>query len=64
MIKRFAAALLVALPLASAATAQDQPSLGVGDPVPAIDIEHFFKGKEVDAFSKERIYVLEFWATW
>lgn len=64
MIKRFAAALLLALPLASVATAQDQPLLGIGDPVPAIDIEHFFQGEQIEAFSKERIYVLEFWATW
>ena len=64
MIKRLAAALVLALPLAGVATAQGEPTLGVGDTAPAIDIGHYFKGDKVDAFSKERIYVLEFWATW
>ncbi len=64
MIKQLAAALLVALPLTGVATAQGQPRLGVGDPVPEIDIDHFFKGDAVRSFDKERIYILEFWATW
>lgn len=41
-----------------------EPRLGIGDPVPAIDIEHFFQGEPVTAFHPEKIYVLEFWATW
>ncbi len=42
----------------------DGPVLSIGDRVPDVDIAHFFQGKEVTAFDKEKIYVLEFWATW
>ena len=64
MIKRLIAALLVALPLAGVVSAQEPAKLGIGDPVPAVDIAHFFSGDAITQFSKERIYVLEFWATW
>ncbi len=40
------------------------PKLGLGDPVPDIDIAQFFQGEEIEEFSKEQTYVLEFWATW
>lgn len=56
-------ALLVAA-LATSAMAQDGPTLSIGDAVPAIDIQHFFQGDAIEEFSKEKTYVLEFWATW
>jgi thiol-disulfide isomerase/thioredoxin len=38
--------------------------LTIGDEAPAVDIAHWLKGSEVEAFEPGRIYVLEFWATW
>jgi len=38
--------------------------VGVGDPLPAIDIAHFFQGDAIDSLDPNRTYVLEFWATW
>ena len=63
MSRAFGAALLIAA-FATPAMAQEGSSLGIGDPVPAIDIQHFFQGEAVEEFSKEKTYVLEFWATW
>ena len=39
-------------------------TLKPGDKMPAMDIEHFFKGKKLTKFDPNKIYVLEFWATW
>ncbi len=60
--------LLVAL-LAASAHAQEPdkqpaPSMTVGDPAPAIDIEHWVIGDKVDTLDKGKVYVVEFWATW
>ena len=57
------AALLVAM-FAVPAVAQDGPVLTIGDRVPTIDIGHFFQGEPVKSFDPNKIYVLEFWATW
>jgi thiol-disulfide isomerase/thioredoxin len=54
-----AAAALCAQP-AFATTAK----LGVGDPAPKIDVSKWVKGDAVPSFEKNRIYVVEFWATW
>jgi thiol-disulfide isomerase/thioredoxin len=60
--------VIVASALALAATmpcrAGDEPTLGIGDAAPEIDIAHWLKGKEVESFDNGKIYVLEFWATW
>ena len=39
-------------------------SLGVGDKAPALSIDKWVKGEPVNEFTKTRIYVVEFWATW
>jgi thiol-disulfide isomerase/thioredoxin len=48
-------------------------TLSIGDKAPAIDIEHWLKGVEMDRrgnftpiteFEDGKVYVLEFWATW
>lgn len=49
--------------------ANQQPKLTIGSKAPALDIEHWVsngKGKfsEVKEFEKDRVYVIEFWATW
>ncbi len=38
--------------------------LMVGDAAPALSIESWIKGDATPAFEKDKIYVVEFWATW
>jgi thiol-disulfide isomerase/thioredoxin len=40
------------------------PSLKMGDMAPALEIGKWLKGDEVKGFEKDKVYVLEFWATW
>jgi len=62
-----------------AATAQDEGSapadhaasapmrgefLTIGDTAPTLDVAHWLKGREVEAFEPGRIYVINFWTTW
>lgn len=63
MHRSLSAAFLLAA-MATTPSIADEPQLGIGDPVPAIDIAHFFQGEPVKAFAKDQTYVLEFWATW
>ena len=62
-MKRPWMALLLVGALAAPAAA-DELGLMIGDPVPTVDIEKFFQGQAIDSFDKEKVYVLEFWATW
>ena len=45
------------------ATGAPAQELGLGDPVTEVNIEKFFQGDAFTSFSKEKTYVLEFWAT-
>lgn len=59
--------LLLALLTCSFCTipvAADEPVLSIGDALPAMDISHFLQGGEVAGLDKDRVYILEFWATW
>lgn len=40
------------------------PRLTVGDKAPALSIEKWIKGDAVKGFDKDKVYVVEFWATW
>jgi thiol-disulfide isomerase/thioredoxin len=51
-------------PPAPAASAADAGKLNIGDPAPALSIEHWVKGEPVKSFEKGKVYVVEFWATW
>lgn len=53
---------LMAVGLTTTAFAGD--FLSIGDEAPAIDISHWVKGETIQSFEKEKIYVVEFWATW
>jgi thiol-disulfide isomerase/thioredoxin len=67
MLKRiiFAAALAALTLPGHAQTAEEAgPSLTIGDKAPPIDIAHWLKGDKVEAFEDDKVYVLEFWATW
>ena len=39
-------------------------TLNVGDPAPSLAIGQWFKGEPVMAFAADKVYVVEFWATW
>lgn len=38
--------------------------LTIGDTAPALEVGHWLKGREIETFHPNRIYVIEFWATW
>lgn len=40
------------------------PTLKVGDPAPALEVEHWIKGDAVNTFEPGQAYIVEFWATW
>ncbi|MBT8486590.1 MAG: redoxin domain-containing protein, partial [Phycisphaerae bacterium] len=74
MLSRYITTAAVALCVAGVAVAgpDDAPKLTIGDKAPPIDITHWVKGIEVEnrkaktitSFEKDKVYVLEFWATW
>ena len=49
------------LALLAAASAQE---LKVGDAAPALSVAKWVKGEPVEKFAADKIYVVEFWATW
>jgi thiol-disulfide isomerase/thioredoxin len=49
--------------------AQDEPALTIGTKAPAINIEHWVslgkdRFKAIETFEKDKVYIVEFWATW
>jgi thiol-disulfide isomerase/thioredoxin len=56
----FAASLLFSATVAAA----QGPTLKVGDAAPALQVKQWVKGEAVQSFAKDKIYVVEFWATW
>ncbi len=57
----------------SASADEDVAKLDIGDPAPALDIQYWVKGVEMDrrgkftpvtTFEPGQVYVIEFWATW
>lgn len=58
--------LLVAasLFLASATALAEGPTLKPGDAAPALQVKQWVKGSPVKGFEKNKLYVVEFWATW
>lgn len=43
---------------------QDKTTLKVGDPAPPVKVFKWVKGNPVESFEKDKVYVMEFWATW
>lgn len=41
-----------------------QDNLTIGDPAPEMKYSKWLKGKPVKSFNRDRMYVVEFWATW
>ena len=54
-------ALPAALILAAAAQAA---TLKIGDPAPALQVAKWVQGDPVQGFDSNRVYIVEFWATW
>jgi len=42
----------------------DEKKLSVGDDAPALKASKWMQGDEVKKFDKDKVYVVEFWATW
>ena len=60
------ASLALALSFSPAAHAQEEKKFKVGVEPPAGFADHleFVQGDKVETFSKDKVYVVEFWATW
>jgi thiol-disulfide isomerase/thioredoxin len=46
------------------ACAQSEITLRIGDPAPEVKYSQWIKGQPISSFDGDRLYVLEFWATW
>ena len=55
---------LLAIAISGRAQYNMHPSLGIGDPAPAIKVEGWARGVPVTGFERGQVYVLDFWATW
>lgn len=65
MRKVIAALLLVAVSAAGGFAQDKKAKLGIGDPAPPLTkVTAWMNGTAVSAFEKDKVYVLEFWATW
>ena len=44
----------------------DEPkiTLRVGDPAPPLLVDEWMQGKQISEYSKDKFYIVEFWATW
>lgn len=56
--------ILIAVGLAIGVTAANAAGIGPGSPAPALDVKTWYKGTPVKGFDNDKIYVVEFWATW
>ena len=44
--------------------AADKPLLKVGDPAPKLQAGKWIQGEPVKEFARDKVYIVEFWATW
>lgn len=42
----------------------NQPTLFIDDPAPAVKVQQWLRGDSISAFRKGEVYVIDFWATW
>jgi thiol-disulfide isomerase/thioredoxin len=59
-----AVAAILSAPALAAAQSYEFKSLEIGDPAPPIEVSHWIKGERLKAFEPDKVYVLDFWATW
>lgn len=62
-------ALGLGIAIQNAVNSQEPKLLTIGSKAPQLDVEHWFsdgngKYKPVKAFEEDKVYVVEFWATW
>jgi thiol-disulfide isomerase/thioredoxin len=43
---------------------EDKVTLKIGDPAPKLQNGKWIQGDPVDSFAKDKVYLVEFWATW
>ncbi len=58
----FSLILTIGCGLFSSASSPDP--LGPGSPAPALKVDSWYKGTPISSFRKDKLYVVEFWATW
>jgi len=63
LMRLAASAFVVCALVAPGARADEQP-LTIGDPAPPIAVSEWVKGGPVESFQDDKVYVVEFWATW
>lgn len=71
-LHRVAFSLVVCAIAGTSAAGQDQKnveaepasSLQIGDKAPKLEVDHWLGGGTVESFTKDKLYVVEFWATW
>ena len=61
---RMKSVLMVILCLAISTLGASAQDLKIGDPAPKLDVAKWVKGDPIKEFEKDKVYVVEFWATW
>ena len=65
MRSNFQFLLLLCITTVTTRGQEAQPhSLNIGDPAPPVRVRDWIKGTPVQRFEKDKVYVVEFWATW
>ncbi len=55
---------LIVAGLALGVTAANAAGIGPGSMAPPLDVKTWYKGTPVKGFERDKIYIVEFWATW
>ncbi len=63
-MKKLVIPLVVIVWLAIASSALAAPTLKVGDKAPPIKVGKWIKGEPITKLEADKVYVIEFWATW
>jgi thiol-disulfide isomerase/thioredoxin len=59
--------LFIVILVGGVATSTAEPgagALGIGDPAPALQVGAWVQGEPVTEFAPDKVYLIEFWATW
>src|ERR1022692_218934 len=56
--------LLCMMAVTSHAQEAESPPLNIGDSAPRLRVREWLKGVPTQGFEKDKVYVVEFWATW
>lgn len=62
--KPLASVLAFGMALVAGAFAVDAQTLKVGDPAPPLQVSRWVQGEPVTEFAPDKVYLVEFWATW